>query len=417
VFGGTVKPALAYLVGTGSALGALLVIMYVSLHSIGFSLKGLDFLFLYTPARLFLEGHGSQLYNYPFFAHAEATIADPTRIAHGGMPNVYPPYVAVILAPLAALPYVPAYFVWLALNALLFVLCLYCLETYAGLSRRQAFAARLASLLFLPAVLALFQGQSTMWVLAAWVATVLSLRAGRDGLAGVALAASLVKPQYVLPWLLVLVLYRRWRALAWFAGSAIVLVAISLLAFGPGIVTAYAESVVQAAGYRNQFGGFDNLANRGLGALFGTVLPSPAAGPVTLAADVAALALLCVQALRWRSLEVSLGLAAVTALLISPHVLIHDLTLVLIPIAVTIRFFRSLGTALVLVVVYVGIVAGFALTSASHVQLVTLPILLLVVWMLLASRQQLSADAQREDLVSNGTGQTQIAPEARSSAV
>jgi hypothetical protein len=154
-----------------------------------------------------------------------------------------------------------------------------------------------------------------------------------------------------------------------------------------------------------------------LGALFGTVLPTSAAGPVTLAADVAALALLCVQTLRWRSLEVSLGLAAVTALLISPHVLIHDLTLVLIPIAVTIRFFRSLGTALVLVVVYVGIVAGFALTSASHVQLVTLPILLLVVWMLLASRQQLSADAQREDLVSNGTGQTQIAPEARSSAV
>lgn len=389
------QSAARYFLGTGLVLGSLLAVVYGAMIASGLSMKGWDFLFLYTPSRLFLQGHGAHLYDYPFLSHLEATIARPVTIKHGGMPNVYPPYVAVILAPLALLPYDPAYFLWLVVNAGLLVWSLFKLETYACLSGRRALVARFATLFFVPVLLALFQGQSTTCVLAAWTACFFALRSGRDDLAGIALAASLIKPQYAIPWLLVLLLRRRWTALLWFAGSGLLLLVLSVVAFGPGVIPTYAHSLTQAAGYTHQFGGFDDIANRGFSAFFGLLLPTSLARPATLVADAAAVALLALHALNARSIERSLGLATVVALLVSPHVLIHDLALLLIPFAVMLRYEQSWRTALGVASIYLGVVAGFFLTLGIHFQFVTLPLVALALWMSFTAGSE--EGAQRPD--------------------
>jgi len=80
------------------------------------------------------------------------------------LPFLYPPFVAVALAPLAALPYALAFLFWLALNCMLYFTVSYALERYAGLTGRRAFLVRLGSVCSLPVFMALGLGQVSILV-------------------------------------------------------------------------------------------------------------------------------------------------------------------------------------------------------------------------------------------------------------
>lgn len=373
--------ARSYVLGAGLSLGLLLAILYGALLSAGLSVKGMDFLFLYTPARILMAGHAAQLYDYHTVSHMEAVVVAPLKMVRGGMPNVYPPYIAPLMVPLALLPYNAAYFLWLAFNAVLLLLSMHTLEVYAGIRGRAAFVARFAVFLFLPVLVALLQGQTTMVVLAGWTLAFVALRGGSETVAGLALAVTLIKPQYALPWFLVLLLTRRWRALAIVALVACLLAVLATVTAGPSIIPSYAHSLLQAGDGRHEFALFNDAANRGLAAFFNMLLPAGPARIATAVFDVCAVLLLCLQALRNRALDVSLGLAVVVALLVSPHVLIHDLTLLLIPFAVVLRHARSARTYTGLGVLYIAVAGGFLLTFYVRFQLPTLAMAALALWL------------------------------------
>src|SRR5206468_1080168 len=85
-----------------------------------------------------------------------------------------------------------------------------------------------------------------------------------DLAAGALLTVLLIKPTYVAPFLVLLLVQRRFRAIVGFAGRAAVLAIGPLVVFGPAIVGRYASALHLASEFKMI--GYDSTANQ---AVFG----------------------------------------------------------------------------------------------------------------------------------------------------
>ena len=102
---------------------------------------------------------------------------------------------------------------------------------------------------FFPLFNSLLAAQVTAWVLLSGAVALRAFRTGHEGWAGVALAGGLLKPQVILVLLLVLLVMRRWRALAGFTAVAGVGGGIAVLALGGvGWIPTYMSLLLQVAG-------------------------------------------------------------------------------------------------------------------------------------------------------------------------
>lgn len=379
--------ARAYIVGNGAALAFGLLACFAALLWTGaVNLKGWDFFYYYAPSRLIVEGHGALIYNTAALGHLERAMTYPFRVPNGVVPNVYPPYFALLLAPLAALPYNVAYVVWLCLNCFLLAAGTFVFEPLARLGPRRALYVRFAFFCSLPVVVALLQGQTSCLTLALLALVYLALRSERDTLASGALAIAMIKPQYVLPFLLLLLIQRRWRALASFAVASLLLLALPAAILGLSVDAQYLDTLRHAAGWGSNMGGFAPVWNRSFAGFAQLLLPQPASTVVTGVLDLAALALFIRALLRGARLDLAFGLALVVALLVSQHVLIHDLTLLIIPVAIALEY-RAVGPrhlVLLLVAVYVLVTVGFGLALFTPVQSATVGMTALGVWLYVA---------------------------------
>lgn len=306
------------------------------------------------------------------------------------MPFFYAPYFALALAPLGALAYDVAYYLWLIIDLLLLVISLAALQRFSRLSASDALLFWVAALSFLPVFVALTQGQTSIFLLAVFTATFLALRRGRDGLAGALLALSLVKAPYLAPILVVLAVRRRWRCLIALALSATGLLVVPMAIMGAGINGGFIHTLTSATGFRSQIGGFEPPYNHSFAGFSQLVLPGTASTVASLALSLAALCLLAVCAGRAQELDLPLGMAVVVGLLISPHVLVHDLTLLLLPIAVALRYRHNSPGHLsaLLGLGYAAILVGLRLVFVVPLQLSVLVMSALAIWLFLASRSR-----------------------------
>jgi len=127
---------------------------------------------------------------------------------------VYPAHSALLLAPLAALPWQAARFLLTAVLPLLLVAAAWLWADMCGVRRSRWFLIALAALSW-PAIWAYRQTQLTVVVLLAIALACYLLSRNRDGLAGAALAVATMKPNLsllLIAWLLLqTALQRRWR--------------------------------------------------------------------------------------------------------------------------------------------------------------------------------------------------------------
>lgn len=355
-----------------------------------------DFVAYYGGARLVALGHSSSLYNFTVLGRFEAALVHPLHVRDGVLPFIYPPYLAVTLAPLAALSYNAAYFAWLVLNCCLVGIVLYALCRYAGLRGRAAALFWVASLSFLPVFVGVVQGQTSPLLLALTTLAVLALVGGHEGIAGAALAVALVKPPYVVPFLLVLLVRRRWRALLAFAAVAGLLTAVPTMLIGLSSDRAYLQTLVRATGWHNQFG-YGAQWNQSLSGFTELLIPGRAATLVALVTGVAFLCLLGWSAHRSARIDEALALAALVALLISPHVLIHDLSLLVLPVAVALKSRPLHGPTLaaILVAGYLALLAGLRIAPVLHLQLSVIAVAGLAVWLAYRMTDETRASASR----------------------
>jgi len=266
---------------------------------------GYDFIALYATARLVATGHGGEVTDPAAqFAMEHAILSERTVFLFD--PNV--PALALLMAPLGALPYTPAYAAMLTLGVAALLGAAALLAPLAAAEQR----ARLLpfALLAPPSLIALVEGQTTPFVLLALAA---ALRAPPFW-SGALLGATALRPQ-LLPLFAIVALTRRGTA----AGCAAALVAVAALSLAVAGVDGLARYplLVSLAAEQLRPGelGLPALARRGLG---------PDAGlnaALTLAAAAIAAVVIVRRSRDVRSRTVD---ASPWSLLTAPHALLHD---------------------------------------------------------------------------------------------
>jgi len=352
-------------------------------------LKQTDFVPYYSAGRLVADGHGDHIFDSGAVAKEEAALVYPLKVKNGVMPYLYAPYFAVALVPLAVLPYAVAYLVWLLLNCAVLALVVYRFQRYANLRGSDARLFWVAGLAFLPVFIALAQGQVSILLLALLAATFFLFRSGRTALAGLVLAPALVKAPYLVPFLLVFAARRQWRALISFSIGAMGLLLLPMTVLGVRTDAQYVHVLTVAATWHTQIGGFEPQFNHSLAGFTGLLLPSPWATLVSLAVGGSALLLLVRCARSSNDVDLAFALAVVVALLVTPHVLVHDLVLLLLPAAVVLRHRQLARTGAIALLAggYGTMLVGFPLVSIVPLQLSVLVMVGLGAFLLAASRR------------------------------
>jgi len=187
-----------------------------------------DFSIFYTAGLILKRGQGHELYNNALQWRTQREFAS-VRVAEGPLPYNHPPFEAILYVPLAFLSYLLAYKLWAALNVLLLAGILIFLRP----NIRHSFAAYpwlpfLATFGFYPMAAGLMQGQDAILLLAVYSLTYAALRRGKDAQAGMWLGLGLFKFHFVLPFVFILLLLRRLRAVSGFLLSGVAVAAASL---------------------------------------------------------------------------------------------------------------------------------------------------------------------------------------------
>jgi hypothetical protein len=183
-----------------------------------------DFTAFWIGGKQALDGKVAVLYEPNQFENIQRAIRGPKSRYESYYRNwAYPPIFFFVLAPLAMLPYLPAYLVWEGLTLL------GCLAVvFVIVRRRPAIALLLASPF---TARNFYEGQSGFLLAALVGASLLSLER-RPVLAGMFLGCLTYKPQFGILFPVALVAAKQWRAIASAATTFAVLTAASIALFG-----------------------------------------------------------------------------------------------------------------------------------------------------------------------------------------
>ncbi|WP_321807583.1 glycosyltransferase family 87 protein [Burkholderia sp. BCC1993] len=176
---------------------------------------GVDFSVFWTASQLVLQGHAAAIYDPVFFSHAEVAQFG-AYIGHQSLPWLYPPTMLLLIAPVALVPFLPAYFLFFAGSLLCYayaVLRLSGLRAHLPVPR----AAALVVLAYSGVFASVLYGQNSI-LTAGIAAFALHFLGRRPIVAGVLIGLLAIKPQLAVVFPFVLVATRSWRT---FASAAI----------------------------------------------------------------------------------------------------------------------------------------------------------------------------------------------------
>ncbi len=300
-----------------------------------------DFLSFYAAGWLARTGRGADLYDPRAIEWAQRLLYPGDFERAIGYP--LPVFVAWLFAPFSALPFTAAFFLWMALNAVLLGMLLRALSVeLAGAPRGLRYVFAGCAALSMPALAAIVFGQVDLIVLAGLLAGYRLLRSGRSAAAGAVLALAAVKPHLLAGVLLLLLVRREWKAVMALGVLTAALIVVPALLTSPGtllenlrLLASYPSSgdelAVNAEVMSNWRGFVVSLTGRNDVALW---LPGLAA---------LALACLALAVPRWISarglceFDQAYSLAVLFPLMASPHLHTQSLALLLLPAALAFR--------------------------------------------------------------------------------
>jgi hypothetical protein len=292
-----------------------------------------DFSVTYIGSRMVYLGQGSKLYDLAEQRKLKQSLlkdAEPLIYEH-------PPFEALLLAPLGALPYKTAYLLWGLINVAVWLSLTRVLRPYAPVPRDELVYLALW-LLFAPLGVALFQGQSSIFLLLVYVLTFIALKRGDDFRAGAILGLGLFKFQFILPFALIFLLRRQWRFMKGFVATAAGLGVLSLIAVGWRGIWSYIDLLKNVASHPDSltYGAAGDMGTvQGfMHAVLGKVLGASA---VSLLVAVISLALIGWSAWRWRepdhgqrqrgrTFDLMFAASVPVALVTGFHMFTHDLS-------------------------------------------------------------------------------------------
>jgi Glycosyltransferase family 87 len=347
--------------------------------------KGTDYIYFYVMGSLLGEGKTDALYDgEAHLAQGRQRITPDLRL-YASHSN-YGPQIALLLEPLARLPFGSSLAAFLSLTALAYGFSVWLVwRECAALQGHGRLVALLAaaSPLFLTLVR---YAQLSALSLLIWSVALVLLRRRRDFAAGLAIGCLAFKPQLGIIVGIVMLAAGDWRVVAGAMISAGAQLAVGLWAGGSDAMLAYFRVLWTLARNPSLVQLFPSEIHSVRG-FFQLLVPS---GPIVAIGSLVALIVAIVMAVRsWMApgpLTVRWGLVLLLAVLSSPHLVSYDLVLLTVPLLLFADWavqhvddWQQPRVVLTMVLVYL---APFSSNFARliHVQLSVVAMVLLAWW-------------------------------------
>ena len=317
-----------------------------------------DYMAFETGAVLLAEGHGPALYDLDVQYATQARLAGMPLA--DWQPYVNPPLLAILLRPLAALPYVQGFWVYaaaMAVAGILGSLALVGLVPALARAPLERVTVALLALAFHPIARTTFGGQNTVLTWALVTGSLWALVRGRVVLAGVLVGLLSYKPQYVPFLVLALCLTRAWTTLAVAAAVTLAHYALGAWLLSPD----WPLRMLAAMRDYRPMEWHDNVKTHfSLVPFFDYALGGATGRVLAALGAIAVLGALFVSLRRVRDVRVVWALCLVAGMLLSPHLQYYDFGVLVLPVALGLDVLARRGTPatlplrLVVAVIYVG---------------------------------------------------------------
>ena len=297
-------------------------------RSIAGLLKGTDFIQFYTLGHLAATRQVDTMYDMRALHEAQVALVPASKPEI--YPPVYPPQAALLFRPFSMWSYRSAMLVWSAVTMALYGLLVWSIwrrDAERFSNRRMIVAAAVA---FPPFWNLVLFGQITIFIVAAFWLGWLALERGRSFLAGAAFGLLALKPQFGIPLAAIVLACGEWRMLAGAVTSVTTQAAIVWAVLGASAFTAFANSLRTTLTYVDLLESkpFNSHSLRAVTRL----LPDVIGIPLWLMLSGV---VLWYTVRVWKSdapVRVRLGIVILASLLVNPHVIVYDVTLLALPL-------------------------------------------------------------------------------------
>lgn len=308
----------------------LLVLIAVAILLAGFGIwaargpnaEKTDFALTYVAAHIVHDGNGEHLYDTSLqVALRDSMFRNPSPLYFE-----HPPFEALALSPLASLPFRTAYLVWSLVNVAVLLGVIVWLRS-SVLWPAEDIGYLFLWLIFAPVLVAIYQGQSSIFVLAAYAAAFMTLSRNKPLTAGAIFGLALLKFQFAVPFTIIFVLRRQWRFVAGFSFTAILLGLSSLVGIGWNGVADYVR-LLSHIGTNPQNVSYGSAVDMPTlhGLIFAVAGRALSATELNLMVAIASLALIAWVGMKWNRTrwETAFAAAIAASLLCGSHMFTHD---------------------------------------------------------------------------------------------
>jgi hypothetical protein len=263
-------------------------------------------------------------------------------------------------------------------------------------------------LLFAPLGVALFQGQSSVILLALYAAAFFLLRQDREFAAGACLGLGLFKFQFVLPFALIFLFRKQWRFLGGFCLTSLILGILSLLTTGWQGLVSYTRFLL-AIGTTPQNLSYGSAVDMPTIHGFVYAMAGKRISHVGLTISVLALSITVLYYIagRWNTSRGSSGdslmfaAAVAGSLLSSSHMFTHDFSPLGLAMFIALasrpsRSYRGLRAAMLSTLVVLWLPPVYFILVAFHRMYLMCPVLLLFTLSAVLTKKYVSHDLSRE---------------------
>ena len=297
-------------------------------RSIAGPLKGADFVHFYTLGHLAAAHRVDAIYDIKTLHDAQVALVPASK--PDLYPPVYPPQAALLFTPFSGWSYRPALLIWSAVTMALYGAIVWSVWRRVAdrLSNRRLIVA--AAIVFPPFWNLVLFGQISILIVAAFWLGWLALERGRSYLAGAAFGLLALKPQFGIPLAVIVLAGGEWRMLAGAVASVAAQAVIIWSALGASVFTAFAASLRITLTYVDLLESkpFNSHSLRAVTRL----VPNAIGVPLWLLLSGI---VLWYTVRVWKSdapLRVRLGVVMLASLLVNPHVIVYDVTLLALPL-------------------------------------------------------------------------------------
>ncbi len=326
-----------------------------------------DFLNLYTGASLALDGNFAHMHSPQVQLERERRFVPELKVL---VPFVRLPFYALLLAPLALVPFGPAFWVWVSVQSAILAGC------WIWAFRRWGPDALIFGALYLPTALGIAHGQDCVVMLALVIAAYALADKGSHIAGGMAVGAGLIKFHLFLLWPLALLVQKRWRMAMGACLMVLAELGVSLALAGRAGLEQYFELLRKKDIERLNPSPELMINVHSLAINFG-------AGTLLVRGLLVAVVVGLVVFTCWRaSWWLCVAAASIGSLLVAPHVYGYDAGLLLVSIWLAIFVCRDKWTRIVATLACTPI--PFLMTLAGTPWAATTPVVLLVFLICLA---------------------------------